>query len=317
MAQGQSTALPGYQVIYQKFPKPLIIVKLQGGLGNQLFQYAAARCAAGQHEVIYLDHAFLQEHQEPVPDFTVRKFELGIFAGLQALPAGKRTIALFKSQAFVYKTARRLFGKRMKYVQQKGNGLVTLPDTKKSLVYLDGYFQSEKYFKSKREWLLREFNFPRLDPGNTALAERIEHTPDAVAVHIRRGDYLSSAKINAVHGVLPLSYYEEAMGRLQSRYPLTVFFIFCEEMDWAKANFTGSSFHFVEGNRGPESWKDMALMSKCRHHIIANSSFSWWGAWLSAQTGTVFAPERWFDPKQVIFETEDFIPEKWNILAID
>ena len=207
-----------------------------------------------------------------------------------------------------------------KNILQDGNSLVELEQYRSlSYLYLDGYFQSETYFKNIRSQLLLELKFPELDQENDILKNMISESENAVSIHIRRGDYIRSEVISQVHGVLPTEYYQKALDILQSTYSRLDLFLFSDEIDWVKTNFrwNNSKIHYVESNHGPDSWKDMALMIHCKHHVIANSSFSWWGAWLSERQGEVFAPINWFNSNKVSFQIKDFIPVTWTIVHYD
>lgn len=297
----------------------MIIVKLQGGLGNQMFQYAVARSLSGTKEV-RLDHYFLNLHNTSHEHFTARPYELGIFKHLKSKKANRYIHQLLFSRKLMVRIARRLFPKIIQVVRQQENEWVNFSTIDLSKpIYLDGYFQSEKYFKSIRNALLEEFKFPMLDEPNNQIADRISTTANSVSLHVRRGDYLKSSKIGATHGIIPLSYYQKAIGDLKSKYNNITLFIFSDDPEWVKENLDrqGLDFFIVTGNLGENSWKDMNLMSLCTHHIIANSSFSWWGAWLAQKNGEKFAPAQWFNPKQVKFNIHDFVPEKWQIVHYD
>jgi hypothetical protein len=288
-----------------------------GGLGNQMFQYAAARSLTSNGDFIYFDHSFLEENKVGHEHFTPRVFELSIFENLRGKKAGKRRLAFFKSNSPFYRILRFFPGPRPVYVVQSGNECLEFPIlSKRYQIYLDGYFQSEKYFKKIKEDLLTEFKFPELDQENNTVKNMMLQALNPVSVHIRRGDYVNSQAINSVHGVLPLSYYQNAINWLLSKYAEISLFIFSEDIAWAKENFTGGNIHFIDQNTGKDSWKDMALMTWCNHHIIANSSFSWWGAWLSRRDGEVIAPNRWFNPLMVNFNIQDILPGNWTILNV-
>jgi hypothetical protein len=296
----------------------MVLVKLQGGLGNQLFQYAAARSLINESDKVYLDHRFLEQNNTDNEHFTARRYELHIFKNLKAANASKWQINRFTSQSVYFRLLRRLFGYKVKYIQQQENEYVELPAVSANpKIYLDGYFQSEKYFQHLLPGLIREFEFPRLDDYNESLKQEIINTPNSVSIHIRRGDYLKSSKVSAIHGTLPYAYYQKAIDILSAKFSGLKLFIFSEDIEWAKEKFKGGNIHFFDHNRSADSWKDMALMAQCKHHIIANSSFSWWGAWLAKNKGDVFAPANWFNPLKVNFKIEDFIPASWTILDIE
>ena len=294
----------------------MTIVKLQGGLGNQMFQYAAARGIS--NEFIYFDHSTLEQNNSDTEHFTARNYELGIFKNIKAHKASSYQVKLFTDSSIFFKIPR--FFLKPLFIKQKENEYILFPERFRfKFRYFDGYFQSEKYFKHIQKQLLSEFEFPPFDIKNESLKTQIINTPNSVSIHIRRGDYLKSPFIFDVHGVLPLSYYYNAWQILQSTYSKLSIFIFSDDINWAKANlkFQKDNIHFISGNDSNNAWKDMALMCSCKHHIIANSSFSWWGAWLSNNSGKVIAPDRWFNPANVNFNIHDFIPNNWTILNVE
>lgn len=179
--------------------------------------------------------------------------------------------------------------------------------------YLVGYWQSEKYFRDKASVIRADFTFKTsLTNRNAELAEQIEHV-NAVSLHVRRGDYANNQKTNATHGLCSLDYYRGAVRYVSNRLEQPYFFIFSDDMAWVKENLKMDVHHlFVEHNHGLESYNDMRLMSLCRHHIIANSSFSWWGAWLNPSLEKiVVAPKKWFANDTNV---ADLFPPGWVIL---
>lgn len=174
-------------------------------------------------------------------------------------------------------------------------------------IYLVGYWQSEKYFSEVADTLRADFIFrDSLSSQNAELAKRIGQTM-AVSLHVRRGDYASNPKTNAAHGLCSIEYYREAVLYIAEHIEHPEFFIFSDDIAWVKSNLEiDFPCWYVDQNKGAESYNDMRLMSLCRHHIVANSSFSWWGAWLgSYPEKRVVAPKNWFqssanDPKDLI-----------------
>ena len=180
----------------------------------------------------------------------------------------------------------------------------------KGSAYLLGYWQSEKYFADYSDEIREDFTFKSpLSERNSDLANQISSV-NSVSVHVRRGDYVTNAK-NAFIGVCPLSYYEQATELIKSRVESPVFFVFSDDMDWVKSNLKlDVKTVMVNHNSGSESYNDMRLMSMSKHHIIANSSFSWWGAWLNPNPEKiVIAPKKWFRNGE--FDTSDLIPSNW------
>jgi hypothetical protein len=180
--------------------------------------------------------------------------------------------------------------------------------------YLVGYWQSECYFKRIEPALRAAFRFQKpLDGKNAALAASIAEG-GAVSLHIRRGDYATNRKNQAVLGLVPLSHYEAAVEYLIGKVPNPRYFVFSDDIDWARENLrVPYPCEFIGHNRGVDSYIDMQLMSLCDHHIIANSSFSWWGAWLNVKPGKiVVCPRRWFFCND--FDTRDLFPDGWVVL---
>jgi hypothetical protein len=177
-------------------------------------------------------------------------------------------------------------------------------------VYLAGYWQSEKYFKEIEDIIRRDFCFKsEPEQQNAAMAEKIKGVA-AVCVHVRRTDYVTDPGASQLLGTCSPEYYRNAACLVGSQVSNLHFFVFSDEPDWARANLElGGATTFVTHNGSEKGYEDQRLMALCRHHIIANSSFSWWGAWLGNSGGIVVAPKRWFIAKEL--DTRDVIPERW------
>lgn len=176
--------------------------------------------------------------------------------------------------------------------------------------YLMGYWQSEKYFSDYANQIRRDFEFaPPLTFMNAKFAEQMRVEP-SVSLHVRRGDYVSNPRANATHGVCSLDYYRDAVQFIAGRVVNPRFYVFSDDVDWVRDNLKLEFPHeYVNHNQGQESYNDMRLMSLCKHNIIANSSFSWWGAWLNAFADKiVVAPKRWF-AKEI--SSQDLMPPAW------
>jgi hypothetical protein len=268
----------------------MIIVKFQGGLGNQLFQYAFGRAVSKRlNTSLGLDTNWFRKSKN-------REFELDTFN-----VEGKKIGILWRF--FHYK--------KMKMFQEKTPNFDSeaLKISDNSL--LEGYWQSEKYFKDIQSELRQELTLKH-SLGKTAeeWAQKIKKT-ESVSVHIRRGDYLDPKHADIL-GVIPLSYYENAANFLIGKNQRFIFFIFSDDIDWAKENIhlPGQSEFVSDGNRKIQPKEEMILMSICKHNIIANSSFSWWGAWLNTHSEKiVVSPKKWFlDEKRI---PQDLIPSSW------
>lgn len=288
----------------------MIIVKLIGGLGNQMFQYATAKALAIKHSTdIKVDTIELEV--DPEGKFTKRHFELGIFEADIRI-ASKEEIAPFLklgSSKFKRELQRRLpfLFSRLMAVE---SGTPYHPEFSKypKHTYLSGFWQSELYFKDVAEEIKKTFTFgSKITDGNKELAAEILSS-NSVSVHIRRGDYVTNTSANQFHGLCSLDYYNEAVTLIASKQSGIELFVFSDDIAWCKENLKYDfPIHFVETN---SAHSDMYLMSLCKHNIIANSSFSWWGAWLNSNAQkVVVAPKQWIANASV--NTKDLIPHNW------
>lgn len=187
--------------------------------------------------------------------------------------------------------------------------MLTIPDN----TYVCGYWQSEKYFREIDTVIRTDFSFRQpLSNHNVDLAEEISLL-NSVSLHVRRNDYAKNQKVNATHGLCSLDYYHAAIKYVAERVECPHFFVFSDDIAWVEDNLRIEfPCQYISHNQGADSYNDMRLMSLCQHHIIANSSFSWWGAWLNPNTDKiVIAPKRWFANET---NTQDLIPQNWVTL---
>jgi hypothetical protein len=181
-------------------------------------------------------------------------------------------------------------------------------------VFLSGYWQTEKYFSSIRNLLLQEFSFKSAPDDENKKVIDLILAENSVSVHIRRGDYISNPTTHRYHNCCDESYYQRAMAEVCKQVSQPHFFVISDEPEWAQENFKApGEMSIIDLNHGERSYEDMRLMSLCKHNVIANSSFSWWGAWLNQNPEKiVIAPKHWFNFKK--FKIRDLIPEQWHIL---
>lgn len=292
----------------------MIIVKISGGLGNQLFQYSFGRYLSGKFNT---ELKFDIQTNYTSSDFTSRSVGLGNF-NINLNLATKKEIYEFKyfDNEFIARIERKLVQKlpflNRRYVVQNLNKSQKNDQNYKNDCYYDGYWQSENYFKPIASILKQEFisNFkPILDDTNSFFLQEIRNS-ESISIHIRRGDYISIESNKSRFSTCSLKYYEKVINYLKDKINLPLFFIFSEDIDWVKNNFKGEHFRMVTNNsKSPEI--DLFLMSNCKHNIIANSSFSWWGAWLNCnKEKVIIAPEKWYNGK-LNDSTMDLIPETW------
>lgn len=290
----------------------MIIIKLQGGLGNQMFQYAfASILAKNNNDTILTENNFFSR-VEKEPGFTPRIFELGIFSNCYT-KASDSDIRSFHHLSNINKIKRKLGLCYPKIYKEPSFDFHNDALAIKSPVYLKGYFQSYKYFIDDENFIRQLFSFPinKLDEVNKELLIKIKSS-NAIAIHIRRGDFVYDKITAEYHGNCSLDYFREAIELLALKNKNFTFLFFSDDSDWVKNQFNDLAYSkiFVDHNKGENSWKDMLLMSSCNHNIIANSSFSWWAAWLNENPEKiVIAPRNWFAEAEK--GTNDLIPIQW------
>lgn len=186
----------------------------------------------------------------------------------------------------------------------------------KKPVYIKGYFQSYKYFEGYEDLIRNIFKFPKDKIGkeNIELLNDIKKS-NSISIHIRRGDYVNNNKTNKVHGTCDLEYYNNAIKNItdNNNEGFKLFF-FSDDIDWVKEKFKKTNYKktFISNNINDKSWIDMFLMSSCNHNIIANSSFSFWGAWLNSKLDKkVIAPKKWFVDDKLESQSKNLIPPQW------
>lgn len=294
----------------------MLIVKLVGGLGNQMFQYAAARALALARSLpLHLDttgfvgcrlhQGFELQHVFHCDMPIASSHDVQTVLGWRAAPLVRRFLA------------------RSELTALRGHAFIAEPHfhhwpclrSVPDKAYLHGYWQSEKYFADAVEAIRTDFTFRQpLSANNAVICDKICAARIAVSLHVRRGDYVSNVETNAEHGLCSIGYYRTAVRYIADRFDTPTFFVFSDDINWAQSNLElDYPCHYIDHNRGAESYNDMRLMSLCHHHIIANSSFSWWGAWLnSSDDKLVIAPKRWFARQNN--NTKDLIPSGWTMI---
>lgn len=286
-----------------------IILRVKGGLGNQLFQYAAGRYLADRFNLeLFFD---LTSLNLPALRYTKRSFELNNFRiSGSKLPTVK---------ALAYRAAIALpqaFGSQIFKCTDADDLALTDKVSCKDTYYLTGYWQTYRYADAISDDLVRHL-IPRstLDAESIALI-RSARESNSVCLHVRRGDYVTLPSANKHHGVLSLDYYNQAIRYISNRQEKPNFFVFSDDIDWCMAHLNLAEFkvRFVNHNSGSNSWRDLVCMANCKSLVIANSSFSWWAAWLSMRSGyqaTVIAPRQWYRNQAA---SSDFFPKKWLLI---
>jgi hypothetical protein len=289
----------------------MIIIKLMGCFGNQMFQYAAAkRLAVRRGTSLKLD---VSVYRTELKGSTPIRFELDRFNMKYQTAKWKDLFLAMESEGLRSRVKKIIIPNkyRIKKIREDHFGfdrsLLEAPDN----VYLIGDWQSENYFKDIEGMIRKDYLFRSPQKGrNRELADLIAST-ESVGLHIRRGDYVSDPMINMIHGTCDLGYYSSAIKEIVKRTKSPYFLVFSDDIQWAKDNLKiDHPVIFVDNNSGRDGFEDMRLMSQCKHNIIANSSFSWWAAWLNKNPEKiVIAPKNWFKNKDA--DTRDLFPEGW------
>lgn len=292
----------------------MIIIKLIGGLGNQMFQYATGRRAAYINKTeLKLDTSWFNNPEGAIKrDYLLNVFNIKeIFASKQEIDKlkgkNKNLLVLFNKK---FSKITKPYYKQSCVVQRFFHFNKNILKVSNN-IYLQGHWVSEKYFKEIEEIIRNEFIFKdKPDKANQKMISRIKNC-DSVSIHIRRGDYVTDQKTNQFHGIIDLNYYFRSIEYITSKIKSPHFFIFSDDLQWAKQNLhLKFPCVYVNHNIGKKDYEDMRLMSYCQHNIIANSSFSWWGAWLNKNSDKiVIAPKKWFRDKSI--NTKDLIPQSW------
>lgn len=284
----------------------MIITNLKGGLGNQMFQYACGYALAKEYNTRQkIDLSFYKE----IPmNNTKRYFELSSFNTLYEIAN--------KSEIEKLKGTNKKFLKYYRNLTSKAYTIFTdIYPIEKYLgvknLYLDGYFQSEKFFIKYRDDFLREFILKRdLETKEyKEVANKINIGKNTISIHIRRGDYVIDIKTAKHHGILDVEYYKKALAIINIKNPNI--YVFSDDIDWVRENFKflPRNTYFVSKHKFTSA-QEITLMSLCKHNIIANSSFSWWGAWLNKnEDKIVIAPKKW--TKSMLFVNKSITPKDW------
>ena len=282
----------------------MIYTRIQGGLGNQLFQYCSARVLA-DHLGVELGLDVRGYKQSSPFGMGLKHFNLRADYAPAGLPKSRENGII----PFLISTA---FGRQGTTYREARLGYDEGLWLQKDDIFLKGYWQSEKYFRACKTVIANDLKIitPPSDENKKAL-ETINNCL-AVSLHIRRGDYVTNAKYNAVHGTCDIDYYQRAVEYLaQALKDEPVIYAFSDDPDWVEEHLKlPFEIRFMRHNSSEKNYEDLRLMSACKHHIIANSSFSWWGAWLNPNNDkTVIAPENWYADAKT--SNPDILPPEW------
>jgi hypothetical protein len=290
----------------------MIVVRILGGLGNQMFQYAAGRALAAATGV-----PLRVDLQDLGSSTSHGGYALADTFGLQPQRATRDDLrAVLGARYFL----RRLMLHRRGSLLRNGR-VVVEPHFRywpglwsvRAPCYLSGYWQSPMYFGPVAAQIRSDFAFPwSLSPEGLRFAETIASSC-AVSIHVRRGDYAANPATLKMHGLCSLDYYQRAISHIASRVERPKFFVFSDDMEWSMANLKiPFETCYVGAQQKLPAREDLRLMSLCRHHVIANSTFSWWAAWLNSRVDKIVcAPQQWFADSQ---DVGSLFPTEWHLL---
>ncbi len=285
----------------------MVIVKIEGGLGNQMFQYAIARVLSIKNNTdLKLDITDF-EH------YPLHKYSLGHFKIVENFATEGEVNSIKNKYPSFWS---RLRGKKSDGILQEKKEFVfdqSIFDIKRD-VYLSGYWQNEHYFSDYEDIIKNDFEVKTSPKGkNIEMLEKIQSS-NSVSLHIRRGDFISNKVTHQKHGTCNLDYYQRAISFVTSKVHKTEFFIFSDDIEWAKKNLRlKHKTNYIDFNNSDTNYEDLRLMMNCKHDIIANSTFSWWGAWLNRnKKKIVISPQEWFNKAEL--DTSDLIPQEWTKL---
>ncbi len=287
----------------------MVITTIKGGLGNQMFQYACGRSVALKlNEPLKLDLHFFEENTLRTVD-TARQFKLDKF-NIEATIASKSEIKAL-SLGMVANLIKRVLRKISSKKSDFEPNINVLIENKQR--YLDGFWQSETYFAEIRDLLVKELSLKNpLSQDGLNVQNKIMSAENPISLHIRRGDYVKVKTVSEILGTQPLKYYSEAADLIASKATNPTFFIFSDDIAWVKENLNlKHPVFYVSDLPQISDHEELYLMTLCKHNIISNSSFSWWGAWLNQNPNKiVIAPKKWFNDET--WNKDDLVPESWT-----
>jgi len=259
----------------------IIYIKIKGGLGNQLFQYAYGRSLELSGKKVIFDISFFNGHKNDID--TARNFKLNYFNISQTTQFSN----IYKKEHILYKIYKKIF-------------------------HVESFFQNEKYFKHIQDSIRHEYTLKNPLTQEAELWKRdILEKEHSVSLHVRRGDYVQDRQTSLYHGTCDIAYYTRAVSLLSNTFQKLHIYVFSDDIEWARNNidYPEHTISYVSSVKIPD-YEELYLMSLCTHNIIANSTFSWWGAWLGTQTNKmIIAPTQWTSTKTA---TElDILPTSW------
>jgi len=289
--------------------KEMIIVQLLGGLGNQMFQYAIARSLSNLRGIDFrIDISAFDKYK-------LHKYSLHNF-NISEKIANENELELFNASILkklyknLFEWCKPYYKKYIiieKYDFKYDKNIFKIPENS----YLRGYWQNENYFINIKRIIYDEFTIKNPLEGKNLEYSEIIRKENSVSMHFRRGDYVEDKTTNSVHGTCSIDYYKKSVQLMANKLSNPHFFVFSDDIEWVKKNFIiNYPVYYIDHNDANKNYEDLRLMSLCKNNVIANSSFSWWGAWLNqTENKIVISPSRWLnDPRK---SSTKHIPQNW------
>ena len=274
------------------------LIKMTGGLGNQMFIYALYLRMKSRYPNTHIDLSDMMHYH------IHHGYEMNRVFGLPKEEVIWPQWAKKLLEVFLFRIIleRHEHGSLRHY-----DGRVCWP-----WVYYKGFYQKLIYLEGYEDEIRKTFTFDltKASERSRLMAEQMDADSKSVSLHVRRGDYLKEKHFASVGCICQLPYYQEALGKMETLVEQPHYYVFSDDMQWVKDNLPLDHVTYIDWNRGEDSWQDMMLMTHCRHHIICNSTFSWWGAWLNNQHGgVVVCPDHWYagDHGQVPLYPTDWV----------
>lgn len=298
----------------------MIISKLSGGLGNQLFQYAIGRALAinNNTDLLFDDFFYTSVYNSELQRTCLlekfhTKYTIANQNDINNILSKKNLLRAFK---------RHILRKKIPYylencIEEKEMYFDSNMFKCNKNVYINGYWPNQEYFLHIRDVLLKEIKLrPEYISNDCSLLQKkINSTSNSISIHIRRGDYLLTHNgTNQLFGICSLDYYNNAISYITQYIQNPKFFVFTDDVQWVIDNFECSFPWEIISSPKLHDYEELEIMSLCKHNIIANSTFSWWGAWLNQNPEKIIiAPKKWYSNKdfQYFYEHSDFVPKSW------
>jgi len=283
----------------------MIIVKIIGGLGNQMFQYAYAKSLQERGNNVKIDLSAFETYILH-GGYQLDKYNIDLECTIN------EENNIYYQNSLLNKVLKKLKFYKDKTIQEQSllydKSLLNVKDDN----YINGYFQSEKYFKNIRDSLIEQFTIKQgVSDYTNKIKAAILDSKNSCSIHIRRGDFTSPTN-SKIHGTCDLEYYKKAINFVNNKFDSVKYFIFSDDINWCKENLKLDNSIYLDSEEKRIPHEDIYLMSLCNHNIIANSSFSWWGAWLNKNDEKiVIAPKRWFASDDLEIYSNDIVCDNW------